>query len=90
MDITKQEIIKAFKKENIPFTKIAKSKLGGFYVYTHYGSLDHYMKYTIVKKEQNIVTKRKEQIAVKRCFIDNEDLLYMAIVESKNRMKYEY
>lgn len=86
--VTEKDIKDAFNKENIPFNKIKKSKLGGFYVYTPYGTQDYYYKYTIIEKGYGYVKKLKEKISVKRCFIDNESLLEMNIMEAKARMKY--
>ena len=77
------EITKAFQKAHIPFDKIVKSKLGGYYVYTPYGMQGSYLKYTIIEKGKGYVKKLRERISVKRCFIDNQDLLDMSIAEAK-------
>lgn len=87
--VSEEEITDAFKKANIPYTKIKKSKLGGFYVYTSYGNEDSYMKYTIVEEGYGYVKKLREKIYVKRCFIDNQNMLNVAIMEAKIRMKKE-
>lgn len=87
-EITKELIIKEFKKENLPIIKIRKSKLGGFYVYHPYGSEYKYKKYTIVERGEGYVKKLRESIKYSVSFIDNEDLLNMAIMEAKNRRKY--
>ena len=81
------EIVEAFNLAGIPFDKIKKSKLGGYYIYTPYGMEDSYFKYTIVEEGEGYVKKLKERIDVKRCFIDNQDLLDMSIAEAKARMK---
>lgn len=86
--ITEKDIISAFKTADIPFDKIVKSKLGGFYVYTPYGMEDSYFKYTKVEEGYGWVKKLKEKVVVKRCFIDDEDMLNMSIAECKTRKKY--
>lgn len=86
-EVTQEDILKAFKEANIPFDKIVKSKLGGFYVYTPYEMADSYMKYTIVERGEGYVKKLRERIDVRRCFIDNQDLLDMSIAEAKTRIK---
>ena len=87
-EVNAEEIKQAFEKAEIPFEKIIKSKLGGYYVYTPYGMQDNYVKYTVVERGEDYVKKLKERIPVRRCFIDNQDLLDMSIAEAKNRKKY--
>ena len=86
--VNEEEIRNAFKKANLPIDKIAKSKLGGFYVYTPFAPSDSYIKYTTVERGEGYVKKLRERIKVNRCFIDDENLLEMAIVEAKTRQKY--
>ena len=85
--VNKQEITEAFNRASIPFDRIIKSKLGGYYVYTPYGMADSYYKYTIVERGPDYIKKLKERIDVRRCFIDNVDLLEMSIAEAKARQK---
>ena len=84
-EVNGEEIKLAFQKAEIPFDKIVKSKLGGYYVYTPYGMLDSYIKYSVVEKGEGYVKKLRERIEVRRCFIDNQDLLEMSIAEAKAR-----
>jgi hypothetical protein len=86
-EVNAEEIKTAFNKAGIPFTKIVKSKLGGYYVYTPYGMADSYMKYTIVERGEGFVKKLRERISVNRCFIDNQDLLEMSIAEARARSR---
>ena len=88
-EITKELIIKEFKKENLPIIKIRKSKLGGFYVYHIYGSEYSYKKYTRIEAGYDWVKKLREHKTVRLTFIDDEDLLNMAIMEAKLRRKNE-
>ncbi len=88
MDITKETIEKAFKVAELPIDKIRKSKLGGFYVYHPFGSEYSYKKYTTVERGEGYVKKLKEPIKYSVSFIDDEDLLEMAIMEAKNRKKW--
>ena len=85
--VNDKDIAEAFNQASIPFDKIRKSKLGGYYVYTPYGMQDSYMKYTIVEEGVGYVKKLRERIPIRRCFIDNQDLLDMSIAEAKTRMK---
>lgn len=87
IQITKKDISKAFREANIPYDKIIKSNIGGYYVYTPYGMDGSYIKSTVIERGQNYVKKLKERIIVKRCFIDNQDLLEIAIMEAKRRMR---
>ena len=86
--VNEEEIRQAFNQASIPFDKIIKSKLGGYYVYTPYGMKDSYVKYTVVERGEGYVKKARERIPVARCFIDNVDMLEMAIAEAKTRKKY--
>lgn len=86
--VNKEDIIKAFNRASIPFDKVVKSNLGGYYVYGC-GMARSYTKYAIVEQGQGYVKKLRERIPVKTCFIDNQDLLEMAIAEAKMRLKYE-
>ena len=88
MEITKEIIQNAFAKANLPIDKIKKSKLGGFYVYHPFGSEYVYKKYTIVEQGEGYVKKLREPIQVKLSFIDDENLLELAIFEAKNRKKW--
>ena len=85
--VNKEDIIKAFKEASIPFDKIVKSNLGGYYVYTPHGMADSYLKYTVIERGEGFVKKSRERIPVRRCFIDNQDLLDMSIAEAKARMR---
>jgi hypothetical protein len=85
--VNKEEIIEAFNRASIPFDRIVKSRLGGFYVYTPYGMADSYYKYTVVERGPDYVKKLKERIDVRCCFIDNVDLLEMSIAEAKIRQR---
>ena len=85
--VNKEDIVKAFNQASIPFDKVVKSNLGGYYVYTPYGMADSYLKYTIVERTENSIKKLRERIPIRRCFIDNQDLLDMSIAEAKTRMK---
>ncbi len=85
--VNDKDIANAFNRASIPFDKIKKSKLGGYYVYTPYGMADSYMKYTVVERGEGYVKKLRERISLRRCFIDNQDLLDMSIAEAKTRMK---
>jgi hypothetical protein len=87
-EVNAEDIRLAFQAAEIPFDKIVKSKLGGYYVYTPYGMQDSYMKYTIVERGEGFVKKLRERVAIRRCFIDNQDLLEMNIAEAKARKKY--
>jgi hypothetical protein len=87
-EVNEQDIKKAFEKAEIPIDKIVKSKFGGYYVYTPYGMSDSYIKYIIVERGEGFVKKLREKIPVKRCFIDNQDLLEMSIAEAITRKKY--
>lgn len=84
-EVNGEEIKLAFQKAEIPFDKIVKSKLGGYYVYTPYGMRDSYIKYSVVEQGEGYVKKLRERIEVRRCFIDNQDLLEMSIAEAKAR-----
>ena len=88
MEMTKEIIQNAFAKENLPIDRIKKSKLGGFYVYHPFGSEYVYKKYTKVEEGYGWVKKLREPITVKLSFIDDEDLLELAIMEAKNRKKW--
>ena len=83
--IVREDIITAFKKEDLEITKISSSKLGGFYIYHPHGYRDMYWKYSIIEKCKGYVRKLKEPIIVNRDFADNEDMLDMIIAEAKNR-----
>lgn len=84
-EITKELIIKEFKKAGLTIDKIKKSKLGGFYVYHPYGSEYTYKKYTVVERGEGYVKKLREPLKVTSNFIDDESLLEMAIMEAKLR-----
>lgn len=86
--VNDQDIKEAFNKAGIPFDRIVKSKLGGYYVYTPYGTADSYYKYTVVERGHGYIKKLKERVNIRRCFIDNIDLLEMSIAEAKTRRKY--
>ncbi len=88
MEITKEIIQNAFKKADLSIDKIKKSKLGGFYVYHPYGSEYVYKKYSIVERSEGYVKKLREPIKYNVSFIDDEDLLEIAIMEAKNRKKW--
>jgi len=88
MEITKETIINAFKEADLPIDRIKKSKLGGFYVYHPFGSEYIYKKYTIVERGEGFVKKLREPIKYSVSFIDDEDLLEIAIMEAKNRKKW--
>ena len=88
MDITKEIIINTFKEAGLSIDKIKKSKLGGFYVYHPFGSEYTYKKYTIIERGEGYVKKLREPITYKVNFIDDTDLLNMAIMEAKNRKKW--
>jgi len=88
MEITKETIINAFKEADLPIDRIKKSKLGGFYVYHPFGSEYIYKKYTIVERGEGYVKKLREPIKYSVSFIDDEDLLEIAIMEAKNRKKW--
>ena len=87
--VSEPDIKEAFKKADIPIDKIVKSKLGGYYVYTPFCAEDSYIKYTVVERGADFVKKLREKIKVNRCFVDDENLLYMAVAEAKNRKKYQ-
>ncbi len=88
MEITKEVIQNAFKKADLPIDKIKKSKLGGFYVYHPFGSEYVYKKYSIVERGEGYVKKLREPIKYNVSFIDDLDLLEIAIMEAKNRKKW--
>jgi len=85
--LTKKYIEEEFKKADLPITKIRASTLGGFYVYHPFGMEYGYKKYTVIERGDGYIKKRVEPITVTLSFMDDEDLLYMAIVEAKNRKK---
>jgi len=47
-----------------------------------------YKKYTIIEQGEGYVKKLKEPIKVRLSFIDDLDLLNIAIMEAKNRKKW--
>jgi len=87
-EVNAEEIKKAFQEAGLSIDKIRKSKLGGYYVYHPFGSEYSYKKYTIIERGEGYIKKMREPIQVKLNFIDNEDLLKMAIVEAKNKKKW--
>ena len=88
MEINKEIIKKAFKEAELPIDKIKKSKLGGFYVYHPFGSEYVYKKYSVVERGEGYVKKLREPIKYAVSFIDDLDLLEIAIMEAKNRKKW--
>lgn len=86
--VTETDIKTAFAVAGLPIEKIVKSKLGGFYVYHPFGPADRYIKYTVIERGEGYVKKLRESVEVKRNFIDDKNLLEIAIYEGRNRQKW--
>jgi hypothetical protein len=87
--LTKQKIENAFMEAGLVLDKVRKSKLGGFYVYHPFGTEYVYKKYTEVERGEGYVKKLREPKQVRLNFMDNDDMLNMAIAEAKTRKKYQ-
>lgn len=87
-NITKETITQAFTGAGLPIDKIKKSKLGGFYVYHPFGSEYSYKKYTVIERGEGYIRKLREPKRVTLSFIDDESLLFLAVIEAKNRQKW--